>query len=190
MQEWDRNQETHIVRWLRRRTLIYIANNSIGSKMWSKSFILDSDGNVHDLYEDGNLSCAYHISTTLKMCELWQNQAVANVDSLVAKLPQNGWSEINLPRPGALVIYGENKLHRAWATKHVGIIINDTEAVSNGSNGSHIIDKHPIGSPSNQKREILGYWWHEDFEDDDILHMKEDIFIRTETPVHKFEKST
>jgi hypothetical protein len=48
--QWDKNQETHIVRWLRRRTLIYIAKNSVGSKMWSKSFILDSDGNVHDLY--------------------------------------------------------------------------------------------------------------------------------------------
>ena len=190
MQKWDKNRDTHIVRWLRRRTLIYIAKNSVGSKMWSKSFILDSEGNVHDLYEDGNLSCAYHISTTLKMCELWKNEAIANVDSLVNKLPENGWTQIDEPRPGALIVYGKNQLHRAWATKHVGILVGSDEVVSNGSNESHIIESHPINYmklPSGEWREIEGYWWHEDFEDDDLLHMPEDVFTRTETPEHQLD---
>ncbi len=187
MQKWDKNQETHIVQWLRRRTLVYIANNSVGSKMWSKSFIFDSEGRVHDLYEDGNLSCAYHISTTLKMCELWKNEAVANVDSVVAKLPQNGWTEIEEPRVGAIVVYGKNQLHRAWATRHIGIIVGEDEVVSNGSNSSHIIEKHPLNymKIGDNWREIESYWWHEDFEDDELLNAEENVFTRTETPVHK-----
>ncbi len=191
MSQWDKNRDTHIVRWLRRRTLVYIANNSVGSKMWSKSFILDSDGRVHDLYEDGNLSCAYHITTTLKMCELWKNEAVANVDSVIAKLPLNGWNQIDGPMVGAIIVYGRNQLHRAWATKHIGFIVGEDEVVSNGSNSTHIIEKHPINYmrlPSGEWREIESYWWHEGFEEDDLLYMPEDLFSRTETPEHKLEQ--
>jgi hypothetical protein len=187
---WDKNRKTHIKRWLRRRTLIYIANNSVGSKMWAKSFILDSDDKVHDLYEDGNLSCAYHVSTTLKMCELWKDQAVGNVGSLVDKLPQNGWYQIDSPRPGAIIVYGRNLLHRAWATMHIGIIVGEDEVISNGSNDSHIIRRHPINYTklkSGQWREIEGYWWHPDFEDDDLLYAPEEVFTRKETPEHQFE---
>lgn len=189
--EWDKNLDTHIVRWLRRRTLVYSTRQAIGSKMWAKSFTLDSDGNVHDVYEDGRLSCSIFISSILRMNNLWDDQTVANTRSLVEKLPKNGWSMIDEPRIGAVIVYEDNKLNRAWSTKHIGIIVGEDEVVSNSSNGSHVIDSHPINymkMDNGEWRKIEGYWWHKDFEEDDLLHMSEDVFTRKETPVFKFEK--
>ncbi|MDQ5914065.1 MAG: hypothetical protein QG623_684 [Patescibacteria group bacterium] len=192
--QWQKNQDTHIVRWLRRRTLVFNAKQAIGSRIWAKSFILDSDGNVHDIYEDGKLSCSTFISGILRMNNLWDDQTVANTSSLIQKLPQNGWELIDEPRIGCLIIYEDNKLHRAWATKHIGILVDDDLVVSNSSNDEpYVIRSHPINymkMAHGDWRKIEGYWWHKDFEDDDLFHMKEDVFTRTETPVHKFEKNT
>lgn len=187
--KWDKNRKTHIVRWLRRRTLVYFVKNSVGSRAWAKSFILDSDNRVHDLYESGNLSCAYFISSVLKTCELWDGQCVGNVNSLISKLPDNGWERIEEPRIGAIVIYGEVQLDRAWATRHVGFVVGEDEVVSNGSSNSFAIESHPINymkvEATGEWRSVDGYWWHKDFEDDELFEQEESKFKRRETPEHK-----
>ncbi len=186
--EWQQNRKTHIKQWLRRRTLVYSAKNAAGSKIWAKSFILDSEGDVHDIYENGNLSCAYFISAILKVNDLWQDQCVANVNSLTAKLPDNGWILIPEARIGSIIIYGESKGRRSWATKHVGIIVGEDEVISNGSSHSHTIEAHPVNYMKLQDgtpRKIEGYWWHKDFEDDELFSQVEVEKIRIETPEHK-----
>jgi hypothetical protein len=166
-----------IEKFLRRRSLVYMAERAVVSKMWASNFVLMDDGRVHDLYEDGQLGCAYFVLTLLKVNELWNLPITGFAKKARDGLESQGWYQINEIKPGAVIVYQPEDFGREWSSMHIGIAVSDTESVSNDSNEEGIIYRHPhqvMGIKNRTNREIESIWWHKDFEDDDLFYADED----------------
>ena len=88
--------------------------SSIGSSLWRHLYITKEDGTSKDILQDGNVSCAFYVSSLLKQFNL-SPATYANVKSLCTALLEYGWKEI--PREnkiediplGSLILWKEKK---------------------------------------------------------------------------------
>ena len=150
-----------------RETYLRMVANTPGSKMFRSSFFQTSvtrgagkmEG-VHDLCQGGRLSCAFFVSSILKIFDLTKMLHVT-VRGLENDLQNSGWFVIhnNDRRPvvGAVVVW-EPQVHRdGEAHTHVGFLM-DGYAVSNHPKGDKIIRHDPTFG---ETRAIVRAYFHE-----------------------------
>lgn len=117
----DKNLEKLVL-----KSLLAAANGAIGSGMFQQLFVRDrTTGRVRDVMNNGELSCAYFISSLLLIFGLI-DRAHATVATTVASLKEAGWQETQLPVPGAIAVWPELHGH-----EHIGIVVDDDMAISN-----------------------------------------------------------
>jgi hypothetical protein len=94
-----------------------------------KNFWAEIDGEKKDIMENGNVSCAFYVSSLLVIFGLIE-KIHGTVEGTKEDLEKSGWKKIDQPEEGCVIIWksSENIGH-----KHIGFYIGNNQAVSNSS---------------------------------------------------------
>ncbi|BCX15728.1 MAG: hypothetical protein KatS3mg097_620 [Candidatus Parcubacteria bacterium] len=112
----------------KKKSLFVLIKNSLGIKFF-RSLYFFIDNKSKDIYKNGSLSCAFYVSTILKIIGLI-NDIHSTVKSTVEDLEKSGWYQINTLKKGAIIVWGFGK----DGHKHIGFYIGKGKCVSNVSN--------------------------------------------------------
>lgn len=140
-------------------TYIGLIKNSVGSTIF-KNLYMSIDGTKTDITENGNLSCAYYVSSLLYILKLLKSPH-ATVDSTVSDMLSSGWEELTKPKVGSVIVwekidFGGGKMH-----KHIGFYMGENRAISNNSSTGEIYEHDWMFDGS---RKIERMFWHPDLE--------------------------
>jgi len=138
----------------KRRTLFRLIENSISTKIFRNNYFL-IDGKSKDILKNGELSCAFYISSILYLLKLVKD-IHTTVQGTLKDLEESGWYKINKPKKGAIVLWDKDE----EGHYHLGFYWNNKKAVSNVSS-----KKSPNFHPIKYKnRKILAFYFHKELE--------------------------
>ncbi len=109
-------------------TYLAVVENSIGSKSF-QTLIATVDGKQMDLMQGGEFSCAFFVSSILKLFGL-AKEVQATVSSTIADLEMSGWKTVKIPKKGDILVW-EEKQFDDEAHRHIGFYMGDDMAISN-----------------------------------------------------------
>lgn len=112
-----------------KESLLTMIENSVGSNMF-RTLCADKDGQVVDILENGEVSCANFVSTLLHRFQLI-TLPHATVTGLIRRLELEQWLAVDAPEPGDVIIWeaiaqASDELHL-----HCGFYVGEGMAVSN-----------------------------------------------------------
>lgn len=111
------------------KNFLSVAKNSDGSKLFQKLYFSDN-GKTKEILKNGDLSCAFFVSSVLKIFSLIGN-IHATVGGTVKDMLDSGWEPVARPRPGAVVLWGPQETNDGTIHSHVGICLSGSKAISN-----------------------------------------------------------
>ena len=120
------------------------------------------DGMLEDVIDDGDLACAFFVSTILSMFELISTGVHTTVRMTLHDMDESGWLVVGEPEPLAVVLWGEKQGDDSRPHLHIGICLDDTYAIEHSAvtkcpRQIRITDlKMPDGSP----RPPIAYFVH------------------------------
>lgn len=141
-------------------TYLSLIEGAVGSSMFRHSYAM-VDGEERDILEDGDLSCAFFVSSILTITRL-SKEIHATVSGTLRDMEASGWTNIAEPRVGAVLVWEAQEQARG-PHEHIGFCISDTEAVSNDwitkvPTKQHITyGTREDGSPV---RAVTAIYWH------------------------------
>ncbi len=110
--------------------------NSQGSQMFRHLYVL-KNGKKRDILKNGQLSCAYYVSSILKIFDLI-SQPHATVKGAIKDMLKNGWRPTKKLKSGNVLVWQEKKCVNGRAHQHLGFYLGDSKAIRN---------KHERGVP-------------------------------------------
>lgn len=110
-------------------TYLAVVKNSINSKMF-RNLYAKVNGKKTDITDNGNLSCAFFVSSILYMFRLIREMH-ATVNGTVRGLIEFGWTEIEKPKVGCILVWKETDFGKGDLHKHIGFYIGQNKAISN-----------------------------------------------------------
>ena len=133
-------------------TYLAVIKNSLGSTMF-RNFYAEVDGKRTDIMRDGELSCAFYVSSVIVLFKLISG-IHGTVDSTVKDLKESGWEEIKKPKVGSMLVwekmdFGDNDPH-----KHIGFFVGDDKAISNSYTLGYPVE-HSWDFDSKRKVEMI-----------------------------------
>lgn len=108
---------------------LHMVRQSIGSTMF-RNLYAQINGESQDILKDGDLSCAYFVSTILHHFKLIASPH-ATVSGTVKDLEKSGWQKIEAPIVGAVVVWEKASQAGDEPHEHIGFVSGDSKAISN-----------------------------------------------------------
>lgn len=145
--------------------------NSIGSRMFRNSYMKIGHKTI-DILEDGNLSCAFYVSSLLLLfpeLHLITTQH-GTVAGALHDMKKSGWRETKTPRPGAVILWEKKSYADNYAKsdhQHLGFYLGEKKAISN-SNKQRMPALHNLtfGEGGTKKfRKIEKFFWNKKLKD-------------------------
>ncbi len=112
-------------------TYLAVINNAVGANLFRTMYAL-VNGTQQDLMRDGDLSCAFFVSSILKMFDQI-GRVHGTVASTLKDMAEHGWQKTAELEKGAVVVWEEKVDERGEAHKHLGFYLGDALAVSNNA---------------------------------------------------------
>lgn len=138
-----------------RATLLACARNAVDTKLF-KNLYATIDGTQQDILKNGELSCAFFISSLLTMNNLI-SRVHSTVNGTIRDMKENGWYENAEPLLGAIIVWTPRR-EDTEQHKHIGIYIGNDKAISNSClAGTPQIHHWTYGVPAVRKIEALLY---------------------------------
>jgi hypothetical protein len=114
-----------------------------------RTFLVEEDGGTSDVFNDGELSCGYHVSAVLALFDQ-QEKAHATVSSTIKDLEEHGWQKLDPEstlEPGDVIVWEDMEFVEEPGVlhPHIGFYIGSGEAVSNDYRVG-TPQKHPLKS--------------------------------------------
>jgi hypothetical protein len=106
--------------------------NSAGDRAYRNLYYSFDDGRVRDVLQNGNLSCAYFVSSVLQHFGLLKNFDI-NVESTVAAMKSAGWQKVAKPVPGNVIVWERRCFRRGDCHMHIGFFIGRGRVMSMSS---------------------------------------------------------
>lgn len=130
--------------------------NSIGSRFWRNLYYQRQNGRTADMLQNGNLSCAYFVSSILLHFGLLR-EFQSEVGATVAAMKTGGWQIIEKPVPGSVIVWSRMYFQKSktWHM-HIGFFLGPGRAVSNSSRTGY----PAIHNLRYQGRKIVEILWH------------------------------
>ncbi len=133
------------IEFILKETYLSVIKNSTNSKMFRNAYA-KVNGKKKDILRNGDLSCAYYVSSILTIFKLIKTPHTT-VQSTIKDMQKNGWYEIKRPRNGCVLLWGEKYFKKSDEThSHIGFYIGKQKAISNSSNKGvptiHTYKKH------------------------------------------------
>ena len=144
-------------------TYLAIIKGSVESKMF-QNFYARVNGTKKEITLGGRLSCAFFVSSLLKLFDLVES-IHPTVHHTLLDMERSGWKKIKSPRLGCVVICVEDK--RKFKAdeklyppthKHIGFFVGAGKAISNRR------EKRTPISHLLRFRPVLAYYWHKRLE--------------------------
>jgi hypothetical protein len=132
-----------------------LLKNSNGSKMF-KNYYVKINGAKRDVMQNGNLSCAFFVSSVLLIFELIANFH-GTVAGLEKDLMRSGWKKIKKLKVGSVLIWEKKKNKKNEEHYHIGFYLGNKKAISNYDLFKKIKIHHYT---FNNKRKIEKIYWH------------------------------
>lgn len=142
-------------------TYIAVIKNSAGSKMF-RNFYAKVDGKKIDIVKNGDLSCAWFVSSLLHLFKLIKD-AHATVNGTIKDLKQSGWKKIKKPKIGSILVWEKIDFGNKDFHKHIGFYIGNNKAIStsNLKKGQPVTHHWTYGIKSNKPmRKIEAIFWN------------------------------
>ena len=140
-----------------------MAKNSVGSKLFQNLYC-KVNGKKTEVLQSGNLSCAFHISSILKIFSLIGDTQIT-VHRAIDDMLASGWKEIKKPRIGCVIVWQPKsanlermkKDEKTYSSKvkHLGIYIGNEKAVHNSD-----VKKTPVIDKWNYRPIEIILWNH------------------------------
>lgn len=92
----------------KRKTYLQATENSVGTEMFKHMYASVDGGPEQDILKNGELSCAFYVSSVLVMFDLIQ-EPHTTVESTIKELREAGWQEVpdlESADPGAVIVWG------------------------------------------------------------------------------------
>ncbi len=147
-------QKEKVIYVLFRENYLSMLENSSDTRMFSHLFV-EIDSKKQDLLKDGNLSCAYFVSSILKLFGLIKD-VHATVDGTIKDMEASGWERIKNPKKGAVLVWEEKDFNEE-KHKHIGFFLGKDMAISNSSRKRKPILHHWTYQ---DKRKVEAIFWH------------------------------
>ncbi len=147
----------------KKENFLLSVQNSIGSQIF-RSY-LDNQGN--DVLKNGDLSCAYYISSILLIHGLI-DRVHFRVDGTIEAMEKAGWTKVEHLKKGCIVIW-DSVNQNGNNHHHIGVYIGDQQAISNRSSqgmpGEHPLHYSGLDKEGLKKRApVIAYYWHPAFD--------------------------
>lgn len=115
------------------RTYLTTIKNSLGSRLF-QHFYVNSNEKVIDVLQGGALSCAYFISSILKLFGRIP-EVHTTVSGTVRAMEKFGWVEVNQSdlQEGDVLVWGEVEYADGSRHGHIGFYIGNGEAISHSA---------------------------------------------------------
>lgn len=135
-------------------TYLAVLKNSPGSKLF-RNFYAKINGKRSDIMRDGELSCAFYVSSILVLFGFIK-EVHGTIDSTVQDLKKFGWKEIKKPVIGNVLVweaigFGGSSIH-----KHIGFFIGGGKAISNSCKLGYPVEHHWTFGANRKVEMILG----------------------------------
>jgi len=141
-----RNKKKIKIKLLKKETFLKMLLNSCGSSIWKNNYAI-IHGKKVDLVQNGNLSCAFYVSSILKLFNLI-NEIHLTVKSTEKDLIKNNFKRISLTKnipQGSILIWENKREYNPYTKKieshlHIGFYLGNKKAISMSSeNGFPVI---------------------------------------------------
>ena len=137
-----------------------LIKNSVGSRAY-RNLYFKVNGKKVDVLENGNLSCAYFVSSVLFHFKLIGSLRTT-VQGTVDDMKKSGWKSIKKPVRGSVIVWGKRyfKSSGQWHA-HIGFYVGNGWAVSTNSE-----KRRPVIHPwrreykSKKLRKVVKILWH------------------------------
>lgn len=116
---------------LQRENYLAAIRNSVGTRTF-RNLYAKVRGKHVDIMRDGDLSCAFFVSSILIIFGLIR-RVHATVSGTVADLEKSGWKKVRASRAGDVLVWETMKDERGEWHSHIGFSLGNGLAVSNGS---------------------------------------------------------
>jgi hypothetical protein len=133
-------------------TYLAVIKNSLGSKMFRNLYALVG-GQKKDITQNGNLSCAFYVSSILLLFKLIK-EVHATVSGTERDMREFGWTDIKKPKNGCVLVWKETDFTNGSLHKHIGFYVGQQKAISNN---------YKLGYPTKHNwkfRKIESILWH------------------------------
>lgn len=110
-------------------TYLVVIKNSVGSKLF-RNFYAKVNGKKTDIMRNGELSCAFYISSVLALFKFIK-KVHGTVDSTVKDLKESGWTQVSKPKIGSVLVWERIDFEDGDAHKHIGFFVGGNKAISN-----------------------------------------------------------
>lgn len=117
-----------IVKSLLFKTYIKVLRNSVGANTYRNFYAL-VDGKSTDILNDGVLSCAFFVSSILRIFGLIKEYH-CTVDGIIKDLVKSGWTKNIFPKKGDIVVWEPETGDK---NSHIGFYLGNELAISNSS---------------------------------------------------------
>ncbi|XKT75278.1 MAG: hypothetical protein ACJKSS_00600 [Patescibacteria group bacterium UBA2103] len=137
-----------------KETYLSMAKSAEGSKMF-QTLWANVDGETKNILDDGDVSCAFFVSSLLKLFDLVDTPH-ATVSGLEKDLLRNNWKETTSPTSGTIIVWEKQAQANDDPHEHVGIYLEKNKAISN-SYKKRVPIIHDIDET---KRKIKAFYTH------------------------------
>lgn len=139
---------------LERETYLAMIRNSIGSHLF-RTVRAEVDGTKRDILENGQLSCAFFVSSILHSRQLIKAPHTT-VAGLLQDMERSGWCPTTEPHEGCVIAWEEQQ-QKSGVHAHVGFYLNADEAVSHSDAERTPVIHHPT---FHDQRRIVAVYTH------------------------------
>jgi hypothetical protein len=134
-----------------KRTYLAMIKNSVGSNQYRNCYVV-VNGEEHDIMKDGDLSCAFFVSSILNQFDLVKRPH-ATVSGTVKDMLESGWVEATELQPGDVIVWAPGQQAAGEVHAHIGFYMGDDRAISN-SYKLRTPTEHPLGMNEQNPRPI------------------------------------
>jgi len=136
-------------------TYLAVIKNSIGADIF-RNFYAKVNGKRTDIMKNGELSCAFFVSSILALAKLIKGLHTT-VDSTVKDLKASGWKVTKQPKIGSVIVWEKIDFGNGDFHKHIGFYIGNNKAISTSSKLRSPVRHHWT---FNNKRKIEMIFWN------------------------------
>lgn len=129
-------------KYLVRESYLVFIKNSVGTRMFRNFFVLDEKNKKFDVLKNGQMSCAFFVSTVLKSFGLIRKPHFT-VGRTVEDLLQSKAKKVRISdlKPGDVLVY-ESISGKSGNHNHIGFYLGNNLAVSNSEFKKMVVKHH------------------------------------------------
>ncbi|MCX6811189.1 MAG: hypothetical protein NT039_00640 [Candidatus Berkelbacteria bacterium] len=150
-----RKKKKEVVVFITKDSYLAAIKNSINTHLY-RNFYAKVNNKREDIVKNGELSCAYFVSSILVIFSLIEGIHLT-VNGTEKDLKTSGWKKIKKPEIGCVLIWVSKKYKDGGAHRHMGFYIGKDKAISND---------HQKGTPKihhwtfNRGRKVESIFWN------------------------------